>query len=320
MEDKFNIRNHRIQIILANSEGEIKFLNEDYVIRESHIGEIGYSGGLCQLNNGDIAAGKANGEIDIFYKHSAQLRVTFRVYPYCINTLTELNSGELICGSRDGSLKLWNNLEYKPTCIREFISHKGDVFCVFQHSSGVIISGSLDQKVHIWNPINGNLIKSILHVSTISQLQELASGRILSICRSIFGPTAISLKIWDLVSGLTIYNTSSHIEPSGLYVAYLINLQLVLLGGVWGHLLVFNLEKKIFINNYKLHEQVILQIQRLNQDQIFTVSDDKTMKISNWETREIICTIQQDIGKVMSIIIVDDENLEQSNYLVEYFK
>ena len=294
-------------IISAAADKTIIFWNEDYSIRKIHKGSE-YQRLLQLKRTGNyIAAGKFNGEIEIFDIKTYELQFTLKGHTNHVYALVEMNSGDLVSGSWDKTLKLWNIQKHRETtCLREFIGHNDWIFCVIQHSSGLLISGSGDKTARIWNPTNGKLLKTIQQEEEIRELQELGNGKILSVCGQIFN-AIISMIIWDLVSGDNIYTALvPRIEPHGLFSSYLINQQLVILGGRNGNVLVFDLESKQFIHSYKLHKKLIIQIQQMADELILTASCDKTIILSNWKTGKIVRAKKEHKYGVQSVIIVDE--------------
>jgi len=71
-----------------------------------------------------------------------------------VTCVTNLPNGDIVTGSRDKTLKIWN-LE-TGNCIKTLIGHTNEITCVNVLLDGRIISGSLDNILKIWNPLTGN--------------------------------------------------------------------------------------------------------------------------------------------------------------------
>ena len=304
-----------LRIISATSDQRIYFWDTEYNLNKTAKGSSRYFK-LQKLKNGGIAVGKDNGEIDIFEKWTTKHRFCIQTYSSCITALGELDSGELISGHGDASLKLYN-LRQTQQCIREFKAHTRLVTCVTQHSTGVIISGSMDHTVRIWNPTNGELVKTIQHESIIHYLQELASKNI--VISIFYGYSRYSMKIWELITGRTIYNTPYlESEELGFWSSYFNEeLGLVFLGGFTGNLVIYDFNRRKYTTSYKLHDALISQIKQLNLTQIVT-SAKKIMKISNWKTGEVLKTIQEHKNQILSIIVLRRDN-ENSKRISEIY-
>ena len=278
---KNGVKEENGQLISASLDQRIIIWNKHNIIHNVHEGNDGYTSLLeLKKHRGYIVAGKYNGEIELFDTKTIEIKLSFTAHTKYVSVLYELDSGQLITGSTDKNMKLWD-LEREEHFVREFDQHYLWVNCVIQHSSGVVISGSDDMRACVWDPTNGKLLRIVEHEETIEQFQELSAWKVLSICFKY--PIAnFSMKIWDLLNGATIYNVPvPQIEPYGFYSSYLVNQELVILGGGRGNLVIFNLERKQFILDYQLHKKPITQICKLNENQIMTSSIDKNIKISN---------------------------------------
>jgi len=71
-----------------------------------------------------------------------------------ITCVTNLPNGNIITGSEDKKIKIWN--AESGNCIKTLSGHKNYILCLNVLLDGRIISGSLDKTLKIWNPITGN--------------------------------------------------------------------------------------------------------------------------------------------------------------------
>lgn len=103
-----------------------------------------------------------------------------------VNALIKLPNNQLASGSADGLIKVWQ-LEKTPQVItlneqRQMIHNNNNqsVRCLI-HSSDLIISGSDDQTIKLWNYLNGDLLQTLPTLSRVFSLilldnNEFASG------------------------------------------------------------------------------------------------------------------------------------------------
>ena len=119
------------------------------------------------------------------------------------------------------------------------------------------------------------------------------------------------MRIWDLITGLAIYDVPiQESEPEGFTACYLLKKhEIVILGGHRGNLLLFHIPSKlIHMKSELLHEGIITHICSLQEKLILTGSWDKTMKVSNWHTGQVLQTIRIHNDWVTAIIIYNQSN------------
>lgn len=123
---------------------------------------------------------------------------------WCIKVL---KSGNLVSGSVDKTLIVWNMSNNPPTTIKKITFHSGAVYAAEELSNGNVVSGGADKNLFIWNPNLGTLVgyKNSAHSSSIYCLRLLPN--------SYFASAAVasdsSIKIWNPSSMSTAINTLS---------------------------------------------------------------------------------------------------------------
>jgi len=66
-----------------------------------------------------------------------------------VTTLTVLKDNNVISGSLDTTLRLWDITSGK--CLRKFIGHTHAIMHIHELKNGNIVSSSLDKTIIIWN-------------------------------------------------------------------------------------------------------------------------------------------------------------------------
>lgn len=100
----------------------------------------------------------------------------------CIYSL-QFNPHYLVSGSRDRTLKVWD-METRR-CLRTLAKHRGSVLCLQFDSDpkeDIIVSGSSDSDVIIWQFSTGKEIQTLKHAHRESVLNVKFDGRILVTC------------------------------------------------------------------------------------------------------------------------------------------
>lgn len=112
-------------------------------------------------------------------------------YVFCLKLSVK---GELISGSRDGIIKIWNTVNSQ--CVKTFSGHSGVIYCLQVLPSGELIMGSEDNTIKVWDLTNEHCLKTLVgHTSMVSCLQLLPSGELIS------GSFDGTIRMWDLASG-----------------------------------------------------------------------------------------------------------------------
>ena len=191
------------QIVSASWDKSIIFWNADGSPKHIHKGEKPYSR-LLELKTGNIAAASGK-DLEIIDRKEGNVLSTFRGHENTIRCIEELSSGELVTGSYDSTIRIWDLKNNIP--LRVLKQHTDIVFCVKEHSSGQLLSGSKDHSVCVWNPKNGHLLsqhKNYNNQTRIFNFEELSNNQILSVC--VDESKELGLRIWGLENGETLIN------------------------------------------------------------------------------------------------------------------
>ena len=295
------------QIVSASGDKSIIFWNADGSPNHIHKGEKPYFR-LLELRSGNIAAAREN--LEIIDREEGNVLHTLRGHENSINCIEELSSGELVTGSDDSTIRIWdlkNNIS-----LRVLKQHTDYVLCVKEHSSGQLLSGSRDHSVCVWNPKNGHLLsqhKDYNNQTSICNFEELPNNQILSVCYD--ASKELGLKIWRLENGETLINIPPVKEaPYGFRASCMLNGGRIVLGEVnadRGNILIFDVENGQFIRTHSVHEGSITQIVKGKEGQIITSSRDKSLKMINVHTGEVIAKYLKHQHWVFSVLVLFKE-------------
>lgn len=109
---------------------------------------------------------------------------------YCVKVLT---NGNLISGSRDSTLIVWNITDNPPIQVTSFTYHSNEVFAVEQLLDGSVVSAGGDMNLYLWDSNTGQFLSFTYnaHSKAIYCLKALPNGNFAS------GSGDSSIKIWD---------------------------------------------------------------------------------------------------------------------------
>ena len=291
------------EIISASQDESIIFWDKNMVQVSMHKSTDKYIRMIEGMNN-QLAVTKSNGEIEIINKEKREVVSNLkRPGAGVIWGLCELASGELVTGSRDKTIRIWNIKDKKCTHILH--GHSNYILCVKEHSTGRLLSGGYDGCLRIWNLKNLRCLKTLDHEEAwIWDIQELSGrpNRILSVCQD----DQIALKLWEFKTLKTLYNVQPpEDEEYGFSAVSILDVERVLLGGTKGTIKVFNYELNNFERSFhQVHSEWVYQIQIVSHAHALSCSGDRTLKLFNFHTGEVDKVMEGHTQPVCSFVCI----------------
>ena len=262
---------------------------------------------------------------------------TFRGHSYGVNCVAVLPDGNVVSGSNDGTLRLWN--ANTGETIRTFGEHLRAVICVAVLPDGNFVSGSRDTTLHLWNANTGHIRMFIGHTNTVSCIAVLPNGNFVS------GSEDKTLRLWNTNTGkvIRIFEGHSHFVtcvatlPDGNFVSgskdktlhiwntntgkviqtfedtHAVNCVAVLPDG---NIVSGSQDKTVRLWNtitgpiraFEGHTKGVYFVVVLPDGNFISASEDRTLRIWNTTTGETIQTIEEHPHIVMSIAVLPDGN------------
>ena len=296
------------QIVSASWDKSIIFWNADGSPNHIHKGKKPYRR-LLELRSGNIAAASGK-NLEIIDRKEGNVLSTLQGHEDGIQCIEELSSGELVTGSQDSTIRIWDLKNNIP--LRVLKQHTDWVLCVKEHSSGQLLSGSKDHSVSVWNPKNGHLLsqhKDYNNGTWICNFEELPNNQILSVCAD--PSKELGLRIWGLENGETLINIPPVKEaPVGFSASCMLSGGRIVLEEAnedRGNIVIFDVESAQFIQTHSVHERSIWQIVKGKEGQIITCSSDKSLKLINVHTGEVIAKYLKHQDWVFSLLVLFKE-------------
>ncbi|CAF0785762.1 unnamed protein product [Brachionus calyciflorus] len=155
------------------------------------------------LKNGEVAYSHSN-YIYVRSPTSSSNRLAINAHVNTICSLLGLPNGDLVSGSADNTIKIWNMVD--GSLKRTLLGHTSSVLSLIILENGDLASGSVDRTIRIWNTNIGLSLKTIStdHRDYIRSLALLPNGHIAS------ASDDKTIKIYDRQYGNLIKTLEGH--------------------------------------------------------------------------------------------------------------
>ncbi|KAH9810582.1 WD40-repeat-containing domain protein [Melampsora americana] len=238
-----------------------------------------------------------------------------------INELTWSNDSNLIgSASDDLTLKIWSidwiDRSYNP---KTLIGHSNFVYCLKFHPLGtLIVSGSFDESIKIWNTSNKKLIRTLLgHSEVVSSLDFSKDGSVI-VSASFDGLT----RLWDTATGqclkTLVVDEETHAPVS--FVAftpnsnYLLTCALDSIVRLWD----YKTKEGTIVKSFKGHTNTkysipakVMAIGNEGKAIVIMGSEDGKIWIWDLQSREIVQILDAHSDSVICIETFNDQSNHQ---------
>jgi len=155
-----------------------------------------YVDSLKLLNNNiQLAAGLANGHINIYNINDGNLLSSLKGHTYWVRDLVQISDDLLASSSGDETVRIWNLTT--NTCKFILTGHTSGVYGLKQITSSILASGSMDTSIKLWNITSGQLIRTLTgHTDSILWSVDLLNSQTL-----VSGSLDQTIKLWNWSTG-----------------------------------------------------------------------------------------------------------------------
>jgi len=150
---KYNKKyNKESRIITRSSKSKIKNLNFKNRINTFTISDTkNLITSLIFSNDNQLILGDEKGNITIYSNDNYTLLKSFRPHYKCINYLSKMCNGEIICCSSDTNISIFSIKNQNDIKLNLYIKgHKNSICEGIEFTNGFIYSSSLDKTIRIW--------------------------------------------------------------------------------------------------------------------------------------------------------------------------
>lgn len=184
-------------------------------------------------------------------------------------------------GSCDKTLKIWD--VETGACLWTLEGHTRIVDCIAMLPNDRLVSGSSDKTIKVWNIETGQCLKTLEgHTAYVLAIKQLFDGRLISCSLDC------TIKIWNIDSG-----SCDVTLKCGQYVGCLAELsdgRLVAGIGESGLIRVWNISDLQCVLEKKIHTNGVTGLIALLNGSVISASWDRTLKLWNPTTGDIIRT------------------------------
>ena len=262
---------------------------------------------IIEIKNGNLLVSSLiNGQIYVWDLDSKILDYSINAHKSSIWSLIKLSNDNIVSGSSDKMIKIWDILNKKTEPNIKLRGHKGTIFCLGEIGKDKIISGSEDRTIKIWDLTKKQCIKTLEdpNDSKINCIYTLPDPGFI-----VAGGDDNLLKIWNIYSGY-IPNTLVGHECTIWTITSVSDDGSVIASGSSDNMIkIWDLISLKCLFTLDGHENTISSLKLLNNDLLVSASWDKTVKIWNLKTKNCFFTLVGHNNIVWDVIQLDNGDL-----------
>ncbi|CAD8053227.1 unnamed protein product [Paramecium primaurelia] len=257
---------------------------------------------LCKISSQVIATGDWQGNIKIIgltlegqYQFMQSLNHGKNVYSLLLSDATTLISAGQ--NQKDEwTIKVWD-LE-RSQLIKELKGHINYIFSLTQPVPGTLVSCSYDETVRVWNLQNGQCIKVFKEFKTsfndlLSWNQEeiicCSDDKAIRLLNIQTGEMKMQLFDSCFVNGIARVSQNE-----------------IAVGNFKGEILIINVTEQKIVRRMGSHKSFLWRIKVIDKDLIASASFDKTIKIWEWQSGQLVASLEGHTDIVRSIELIEE--------------
>ena len=259
-------------------------------------------------NTNKIVASLISGQILVWDLSSQNIDYTIDAHKSAIWSMIQLLNHNIVTGSSDKMIKLWDIANGMDSPILTLKGHKGTIFCLGEIEKNKLLSGSEDRTIKLWDIFNKEK-KCILTLndpneSKINCLYILPDPGFI-----VTGGDDNLLKIWNIYSNY-IPNTLEGHECTIWAITSISDDDTIIASGSSDNTIkIWDLISLKCLYTLEGHENTISSLKILNNGLLVSTSWDKFLKIWNLKTRKCIVTLKGHNNIIWDVIQLNNGDL-----------
>ena len=240
-----------------------------------------------------------NGQIYVYDLYSYDLSYTINAHQNAIWAMIKLSNNNIVTGSLDKHIKVFDLIAGKTKPIITFKGHRGNIFCLGEIKPGIIASGSEDRTIKLWD-LNTK--------RCINTFEDPNESKVNSMCiLNDSGTIAIGgddnlIKIWDIFSDYLPVYLQGHECTIWCIISINNDNTMIASGSSDNTIKIWDLTKMCCLLTLEGHSNTISSLKLLNNDLLASSSWDETTKIWNLRTKNCVITLREHKDIVWDVI------------------
>ena len=247
-----------------------------------------------------------NGKIYVWDLNSNNLDYSIDAHNSSIWSMIKLSNDNIVTGSSDKLIKIFNILDQSSEPIIKLRGHKGTIFCLGELEKNKILSGSEDRTIKLWDLETKKCILTLEdpNESKINCLYILKDFRFV-----LTGGNDNLIKIWNIYSEY-IPNVLIGHECTIWSLASISDDDTIIASGSSDNTIkIWDLINLKCLFSLEGHENTISSLKVLNNSLLISSSWDQTSKIWNLRTKECVFTLKGHKNIVWDVIQLDSGDI-----------
>jgi WD40 repeat protein len=247
-----------------------------------------------------------NGKIYVWDLNSNNLDYSIDAHNSSIWSMIKLSNDNIVTGSSDKLIKIFNILDQSSDPIIKLRGHKGTIFCLGELEKNKILSGSEDRTIKLWDLETKKCILTLEdpNESKINCLYILKDFRFV-----LTGGNDNLIKIWNIYSEY-IPNVLIGHECTIWSLASISDDDTIIASGSSDNTIkIWDLINLKCLFSLEGHENTISSLKVLNNSLLVSSSWDQTSKIWNLRTKECVFTLKGHKNIVWDVIQLDSGDI-----------
>ncbi len=250
---------------------------------------------------GDYSSGKIE-----YYDNGAFTLISPNFHTDAVRHLKYLpfKNGYVASSSNDRAVNVWDTLTF--TSIRKYTNHTSFVMSLDQIDNDTMVSGSLDDTIHIWRISTGETVK-IINVGADVNVVRVFSIEYKKIVCGTFG-TSNNLQIYNYQTGYLIQTLIGH--TSSVWSIEMLSEQFMASGSNDKRVIIWDLSSYSIKYTLTGHNSAVYCIKRLSSNLIASGDGSGKIIVWNWFTGGRMFNLTDHPNAIFnSLDLYDDQTL-----------
>lgn len=163
---------------------------------------------IAVMPDSTLAVGGWAGDVHIWVRNKGHVSAvqlhTLKGHTNCIDVFIVLPNGQLVSGSSDDTMRVWD--VGRGTCTHTLEGHTGAVRVLTLLPDAKMASGSVDRTVRVWDTAHWTCLQTLDSRNSVCSVVAMSAGWIAS------GSSDGTVRVWDLSAGVCVRVCVGHVD------------------------------------------------------------------------------------------------------------